>query len=209
MGEESLAATRLAISAQRSELERTADQLRASLDLRKQFARNPVPFIAVGAGAVFLLAGGPSKVAGLVRRQFFPSNAEKAYDSLPKPMQSWVDHMAGAVGPRAADAREGLARELLAWRADPRKNGKISKKLAQQIAEGPPGPKRAVWNAVEAGMAIVAAAVARKAVARLLSGEEPRRSVVRDAGDDLVRAPAASKPDANPTYAGISSRGRS
>jgi hypothetical protein len=193
VGQDPLAETRVEISGQRAELERTADQLFESLDLRRQFQRNPVPFVAVGAGAVFLLAGGPSKMAGLVRRQFFPSSAEKAYDSLPKPMQSWVDHMAGAVGPRTAEARETLAKELHRWRSDPRAHGKISKKLAKQIAEGPPGPRRAGWNAVEAGAAILMTALARKAVERFLAGEPPIGNAVLDAAGT---AGGAAQPDA-------------
>ncbi len=188
MGEDPLAAARLAVSDQRAELERTADQLRESLDLRVQFRKNPVPFVAAGAGAAFLLLGGPSKVAGLVRRPFVPSNAEKAYDSLPKPMQGWVDHMAGS----GAEARQALSEELARWRKDPRRNGKISKKLAKQIAEGPPGPKRATWNAVEVGATILVTAVARKAVERFLSGEPPIGNAALDAAGT---AGGAAEPD--------------
>ena len=97
-----------------------------------------------------------------IRRRFFPSDPEKAYDALPKPMQAWVDHMAGAVGPRAADTRQILSEELQRWRHDPKKHGKISKKLAKQITEGPHGPRRVAWTAFEAGAAIVTAALARR-----------------------------------------------
>jgi hypothetical protein len=179
--EEKLTETRSAIAAQRAELERTSDQLRESLNLKKRFQENPAAFIGLGAGAVFLLAGGPVRVAKLVRRRVFRSDPEKAYDALPKPMQSWVDHMAGAVGPRAAEARETLSEELLRWRHNPRRHGKISKKLAKQVAEGPPGPKRAAWNAFEAGAAILTAALARKAVERFLSGEPPSGHATLDA----------------------------
>lgn len=168
---ETLAETRVEIDAKKAELELTSAQLREALDIRKQFRRNPVPFIAAGAAGAFLLAGGPSKVATVVRRRFFPSRVEKAYDSLPKPMQTWVDHMVGSVGPRAGDAREALALELAAWRSNPRKHGKISKKLARQIAEGPPGPKRAAWTAAEAVATVVLTAIARQAVMRLISGQ--------------------------------------
>ena len=91
-------------------------------------------------------------------------------------MQAWVDHMAGAVGPRAGDARQTLSEELALWRTNPRKYGKISKKLAKQIAEGPPGPQRVAWSALETASAIVIAALARKAVERFLSGEPPSGS---------------------------------
>jgi hypothetical protein len=219
VGQDPLAETRVAIGTQRLELERTADQLRESLDLRRQFARNPLPFVVVGAGALFLLGGGPGRVARLVRRRLFPSNADKAYDALPKPMQSWVDHMAGAVGPRAAEAREVLAEELVRWRADPRKHGKINKKLARQIAEGPPGPGRTVWSAVEAGASILAVALARRAVERLLAGD-PEPSASADApppeAETRTRRPAgapilrqrrsASRSGPGAEYSGISDR---
>ena len=131
MGEEPLAETRLAISAQRRELERTADQLRDALDLKKRFRENPAVFVGLGAGALFLLAGGPVRAARLVRRRLFRSEPEKAYDALPKPMQSWVDTMAGTLGPRAAEARQSLSEELVRWRHDPKRNGKTSRKLAK------------------------------------------------------------------------------
>jgi hypothetical protein len=227
VGEDPLAETRLAISSQRRELERTADQLRDALDIRQRFRENPALVLGLGAGAVFLLAGGPVRVAKLVRRRIFRSDSEKAYDALPQPMQSWVDHMVGAVGPRAADARQSLSEELLRWRHNPRKHGKISKKLAKQIAEGPPGPRRAVWNAFEAGAAIITAALARKAVERFLSGEPPSGIAPLDAagtvggaaepdprhakndvtrsGGERARAAAA---EASKDYSGMSSRQR-
>ncbi len=189
---ETLAETRLEIEAKRTELERTTAQLRDALDLRKRFQENPALFIGIGAGAIFLVAGGPGRVAHAVRRRFFPSNPEKAYDSLPKPMQAWVDHMTGALGPRAGEARHALAEELVRWRHDPRKHGKISKKLAQQIAEGPPGPQRVAWNAFEAGAAIITAALARKAVERFLSGEPPSGIAALDAAGT---AGGAAEPD--------------
>jgi hypothetical protein len=192
VGEDPLAETRLAISAQRTEMERTADQLRDALDFKARFKENPALFVGLGAGAVFLVAGGPVRVAKLVRRRLFRSDPEKAYDVLPKPMQSWVDHMAGAVGPRAAEARETLATELERWRHDPRKHGKISKKLAKQIAEGPPGPGRSAWTAFEAGAAIVTAALARKVVERFLSGEPPSGIAPLDAVGTIG---GAAKPD--------------
>ena len=233
MGEEPtaearLAETRRAVSAQRTEMERTADQLREALDVRKRFAENPAAFLGLGAAAVFLIAGGPVRVAKLVRRRVFRSDPEKAYDALPKPMQSWVDHMAGAVGPRASEARETLSQELIRWRHDPRKHGKISKKLAKQIAEGPPGPQRAAWGAFEAGAAIITAALARKVVERFLSGEPPigiapgldaaatitgaAKPDPRHAKDDITKPPeqraAAAAEKARDDYSSMSSSER-
>ena len=110
MGEEPLAETRLAISAQRTELERTADQLRDALDFKKRFQENPALFVGLGAGAVFLVVGGPIRVAKLARRRLFRSEPEKAYDALPKVMQKWVDDMSGTVGPRAVGGARDAGR---------------------------------------------------------------------------------------------------
>ncbi len=223
MGQDSVAETRLAIAGQRTELERTADELRDALDLKKRFQENPALVVGLGAGAVFLLAGGPVRVAKLVRRRLFRSDPEKAYDALPKPMQSWVDHMTTTLGPRASEARESLSQELVRWRHDPRRHGKVSKKLAKQIAEGPPGPQRAMWQAFEAGAAILTAALARKAVERFLSGEPPTGHPTLDAigttggaaepdpdraKNDITRPPAERAAAARQDYSGISSRDR-
>ena len=174
---ETLAETRLEVEAQRVEMEQTAEQLRArvqrTLDLRAKVRENPALFVGLGAGAVFLLAGGPMRLARLARRRLMRTPPEKAYDTLPKPMQSWVDLLVEKVGPRADEARQLLAAELVRWRGDPTKNKKLRKELAKQMVEGPPGPGRTGWKAFEAAAAIISAALARKAVERFLSGEPP------------------------------------
>ena len=220
MGEEPLAETRLAISAQKAELERTSDQLRDALDIRKRFRENPAMVVGLGAGALFLLAGGPVRVAKHLRRRLFRSDPEKAYDALPKPMQSWVDSLAGTVGPRAAEARQTLSEELQRWRQDPKRSRKMSKKLAEEMAKGPAGPKRTAWTAFEAGAAIITAALARKVVERFLSGEPPTgvgaldaagtvggaaKPDPRHAKDDVTKSPSERASAARADYSGISS----
>jgi hypothetical protein len=41
------------------------------------------------------------------------------------------------------------------------------------MAEGQPGPSRAAWKALEAAATLISAALARRAVERLLSGDRP------------------------------------
>jgi hypothetical protein len=188
---ETLAETRVEVEAQRADLDRTAAQLRHALDLRARFRENPALFIGLGAGAAFLLVGGPMRVARFARRRMVRTQPEKAYDTLPKPLQRWVDDVSGAVGPRAAEARQSLSEELMRWRHDPRRHGKTSKKLAKEIAEGPPGPGRAGWRAFEAFATIVTAALARKAVERFLSGEQPSGIAPLDAAGTLGGAAEA------------------
>ncbi len=183
---------RLAVEAQRAQLDRTAAQLKDSLDLRKRFKENPAAFAAVGAGAAFLLAGGPMRVARFARRRLFRSTPEKTYDALPKTLQSWVDTVAGGVGPKAEGAREALAGELTRWRQEPLKNKKARKELAKAMADGPPGPGRTGWKAFEAIATIVAAAAGRKLVERFLSGEPPSGIAPLDA---VGTAGGAAEPD--------------
>ena len=172
---ETLDQTRVEIAAQRALLDATAQRLEArvrrAVDVKAKFRENPALFIGLGAGAVFLLAGGPVRVARLVRRRMMPTGSERAYDALPAPMQAWVDSLAGSVGPRAERAREALAGELLAWRQAPLRDKKARKELAKQMVEGPPGPGRTTWKAFEAAAGILSAALARRAVQRFLSGD--------------------------------------
>ncbi len=174
---ETLDQTRIEIAAQRAQLQRTADRLKArarrTVDIKAKFKENPALFVGLGAGAVFLVVGGPLRAARFARRRLMRTTPEKAYDTLPKPMQSWIDTLAGSVGPKADRARETLAEELVKWRQAPLQNRKARKELAKQMVEGPPGPNRTTWKALEAAAAILSAALARKAVERFLSSAPP------------------------------------
>jgi hypothetical protein len=205
---ETLAETRVEVAAQRSENDRTATELegrvRHALDFRARFRENPLPFIGVGAAAVFLVAGGPTRVARLIRRRVRPTNADKAYDALPKPMQAWVDTLVAEVGPKAEQARGTLVEELQRWRHEPVKNRKARKELAKAMVEGPPGPSRTAWKAAEAALTLVSAALARRAIEQFLTGDAARRA--------LPPAKAAASANEKPAvtadeYSGFSIRG--
>lgn len=197
--------TRLAIDAQRADLDATVAQLKDALDLPKKFRENPLPFVALGAGAIFLLAGGPMRVARFARRRLMRTTPEKAYDGLPKTLQKWVDEIAGGVGPRAEEAKESLSAEFLRWRHDPKSEKKFRKELAKQMVDGPPGPNRTAWKAFEAGAAILTAALARKLVEQFLAGEPPSGLPTLDAAGT---AGGAAKPDERPPAKGRPPAGR-
>lgn len=194
---ETLAETRLEIDAQRAHLQETADRLKArvrrAVDIKAKIRENPLAVAGLAGGAIFLLAGGPTRIGRLVRRRVAKTQPEKAYDSLPKPLQDLVDTVADRVGPRAAEAREGLAFELARWRHDPRHSKKMEKQLAKELVEGPPGAGRTAWKAFEAAAAILSAALARKAVERFLSGEAPLG--VHPALDAAGTVGGAAEPD--------------
>jgi hypothetical protein len=192
---ETLAETRVEIAARRSDNERTAAELdarvRHALDVKARFRENPLIFIGLGAGAVFLLAGGPAVAFRFVRRRANPSRAEQAYDALPAPMQAWVDTLVKEAGPKSQKARDALVEELMRWRRDPIKDKKARKELARAMVEGPPGPSRTAWKAAETAAGLIAAALARKAIEALITGEGPFQPA-------KVAAPASSAAAAQP-----------
>ena len=176
---ETLAETRVEVASQRAENERTAAELEArvrhSLDIKARFRENPALFIGLAAGAVFLVVGGPRRVIHEVRRRTNPSRAEQAYDALPKSMQAWVDTLVAGTSPKAQQARDALVEELQRWRHDPIKDKKARKELAKAIVEGPPGPQRTAWKAAEVATGLISAALARKVIEALITGEKPTR----------------------------------
>ncbi|MEO8251041.1 MAG: hypothetical protein ABI578_01015 [Chloroflexota bacterium] len=201
---ETIDQTRVEIAAQRAELEATADGLRNALDLGKRVRENPAVVIGIGAATAFLVAGGPRRLARMLRRRVAPNVAEQAYDALPASMQAWVATLAGEAGPRAKDVRDQLVEELRRWRRDPIKDKKARKELARQMVNGPPGPTRAAWTAAETALGLVAAALARKAIARFLTGEPPPEPANPKArGDGEGKSVAAPGPN---EYSGWSSR---
>ena len=173
---ETIDQTRLEIAAQRAELEATADRLRDALDLRKRVRENPGVVIGIGVVAAFLVVGGPRRLARILRGTVAPHAAEEAYDALPESMQAWVSALAGQAGPKSSSARDELVEELRRWRRDPIKDRQARRELARQMVEGPAGPQRTVWTAAETALTLVAAALARKAVARFLTDERPPRA---------------------------------
>lgn len=205
---ETLAETRIEVEALRAENQQTATELEArvrhALDLKARLRENPLPFLGVGAAAVFLVAGGPKRLARLIRRRVRPSNAEQAYDALPKPMQAWVDTLVAEVGPKADSARAALTEELQRWRSAPMKDKKARKELAKAMVEGPPGPSRTAWKAAEAALTLLSAALARRAIEQFLTGEGRRTPP-----PPKEATTAAAKGDATKVgeeYSGFSSR---
>jgi hypothetical protein len=208
---ETIDETRVEIAAQRAELEATADGLRDALDLGRRVRENPGVVIGIGAAAAFLIAGGPRRLARLLRRRMAPTTAEKAYDALPPTMQAWVSTLAQEAGPKANAVRDELVEELKRWRRDPVKDKKARRELAKQMVQGPPGPARAAWTAAETALGLVAAALARKAIERFVTDEPARNkrgaeAPAEGAGTGGPAHSTAAGPAADDDYAGWSSR---
>jgi hypothetical protein len=206
---ETLAETRVEVADQRAANDRTAAELEArvrhAIDIPARLRDNPLPFIGIGAAAVFLVAGGPKRLFGLARRRLRPTNAEQAYDALPRPMQAWVDTLAAELGPKADHARASLIEELQRWRQEPVKSRKARKELAKAMVEGPPGPSRTAWKAAETALTLLSGALARRAIEQFLTGasEKPRRPTPESSDAD-----AAPPADSERAYSGFATRQR-
>jgi hypothetical protein len=198
---ETLDETRLEIASQRVEIEATVARMREALDLRRRFRENPALVVGIGAATVFLVVGGPRRLAHALRRHMSPTAAEHAYDALPAPMQAWVETLAQSAGPRAVEVRNALVEELRRWRHHPVKDRKAREALARQMVEGPPGPARTAWKATEAALTLVAAALARRAIARFLTDEPDGQDAPAPSGQ---AASAKASPAGEATYSGFS-----
>jgi hypothetical protein len=201
---ETIDQTRLEIAAQRAELETTAGRLRDALDLPRRLRENPGAVIGVGAVAAFLVVGGPRRLVRMLRKGMAPHAAEEAYDALPESMQAWVSTLAGEAGSKSSAARDAMVEELRRWRRDPIKDRKARKELARQMVEGPAGPARTAWTAAETALTLVAAALARKAIARFLTDQPAARPTGADASKGAEKTMAADP--ARDEYSGWSSR---
>lgn len=200
---ETIDQTRLEIAAQRTQIEATVEEMRRALDLPQRMRENPGLVIGLGAAAVFLLVGGPRRVARAARRRMNPDAGQKAFDALPDTLQAWVDTLAEAAGPRADEVRGPLAEELAHWRRQPIKDRKARETLARQMVDGSPGPSRAVWKAAEAALTLLSAALARRAIQRFLTAEGEPRPPLADAQPAVAATPAAGPSE--PAYSGFSS----
>jgi uncharacterized protein (DUF2267 family) len=198
---ETLDETRLEITSQRTEIEATVARMREALDFRRRFRENPAAFVGLGAATVFLVVGGPRRLARALRRRMSPTAAEQAYDALPAPMQAWVETLAQSAGPKAVEVRDALVEELRRWRHDPVKDRKAREALARQMVEGPPGPARTVWKATETALALVVAALARRAIARFLTDEPDGLGAAAPSGPKA----AQTGPGRETEYSGFSS----
>jgi hypothetical protein len=214
---ETIDQTRVEIAAQRAQIEATVAQIHEALDLKQRIRGNPGLVLGLAAGTLFLVVGGPKRLARAMRRRMSPTATESAFDALPSTLQAWVETLADAAGPRAGDVRRALVEELVAWRHHRVRDRKARAALARQLVEGPAGPGRTAWTALEAGLTILSAALARKAVERFLTAESgtrpsateaaPSTPTVAGASPKSATASAASTAPPEANYSGFSTRG--
>jgi len=183
--------TRVELAAQRKRVRATAERLEAAtrrgFDLRARLRHHPVETAAVAAGLAFILLGGPRRTVRQIRRAVSGSaEGERAYASLPGSLRALVDASASG-GKDRDEARRQLALALHAWREDPKNRKRAARLVSETLA--PPGPGRAFWSFVEIAAATAAGILARRVVARRLTGE-PRSRPPAGAPRSDVNPPA-------------------
>jgi hypothetical protein len=151
------------IAAAKAELHATADEAEARArylaNPRNWVREHPVP-TAVAAGlALFVIVGGPRRAVHALRG-VFGGGHDDAYDRLPRALQSFVDLAVNDSAGNPDAARATLSTALAGWARDP-SNKRSARDLAKDAIEGPPGPGRAFWRAVEVA-AVAAAGMAVK-----------------------------------------------
>jgi hypothetical protein len=125
-----VADARQAVVDARREVEQELDALsssaRAAVDIPGKVRRNPVRTAGLGAGAAFLLLGGPRRVAKRVERQLFPKRRFRRL--VPKDIDRAVDRLGEE---EAEAARAHLERDFASYleRAHPKERANARRSL--------------------------------------------------------------------------------
>jgi hypothetical protein len=177
---ESVAKTRQAVVDARKDVEKQLDDLglatRAALDIPAKVRRNPVRTVGVGAGAAFLLLGGPKRVLKRVEQQLFP---RRRYQRL---TPAEVDRAVDRLGEEDQEAtRAHLERDFATY-------------LEKTHPKEQPNARRSFWGTYDTVVGIVGAAAARELVKRFI--EVPQQARTEVAQEDAKADVAEAKADA-------------
>jgi hypothetical protein len=176
-GTESVADARQAVVDARKDVEKELDDLglatRAALDIPAKIRRNPVRTVGVGAGAAFLLLGGPKRVLKQVEERVFP---KRRYRRL---TPAEIDRAVDRLGEEDREAsRAHIERDFASY-------------LEKNHPKEQPNARKSFWGTYDTLMAIVGAAAARELVKRFL--EVPQEAREEAAEKDAKAAQAEAK----------------
>jgi hypothetical protein len=176
-GTESVADARQAVVDARKDVEKELDDLglatRAALDIPAKIRRNPVRTVGVGAGAAFLLLGGPRRVLKQVEQRVFP---KRRYRRL---TPAEIDRAIDRLGEEDREAaRAHVERDFASY-------------LEKNHPREQPNARKSFWGTYDTLMAIVGTAAARELVKRFL--EVPQEARQEAAEKDVKAAQAGAK----------------
>ena len=179
-GTESGADARQAVVDARLAVEKELDDLglatKAALDIPAKIRRNPVRTVGIGAGAAFLLLGGPKRVLKQVENRVFP---KRRYRKLtPAEVDRAIDRLGDEDQERV---RAHIERDFASY-------------LQKEHAKEQPNARQSFWGTYDTIMAILGTAAARELVKRFIEvPQEARKEVAEeDAKASTAEAKAAT-----------------
>lgn len=147
----------LARRAIESELDDLGASARAAVDIPAKIRRNPVRTVGLGAGAAFLLLGGPRRVMKAAEGRLFPRRRPKRL--LPKDIDKTVDRL-GVEDPEAVKAH--LERDFAAY-------------LQREHARDEPNARQSLWRTYDLLLGSVGAVATRELVKRFFDVPQGQR----------------------------------
>jgi hypothetical protein len=172
-----------------SELDDFGLAVRGALDIPAKVRSNPVRTVGVGAGAAFLLLGGPKRVLKRVESTLFP---RRRYRRLtPKEIDRAVDRLGEE---EAEAARAHLERDFASY-------------LEKEHTKEQPSARRSFWGTYDTVAAIVGAAAARELVKRFIAvPQEARKEVAEEDAKASEAEAKAARADAKADRAKVKAR---
>jgi hypothetical protein len=166
----------LARHAVESELDDLGTSARAAVDIPAKVRANPVRTIGIGAGAAFLLLGGPRRALKAAEkrvlprrrpRQMLPDEIERSLKNLPEGRQEEV--------------RAHLERDFAAY-------------VRREHTKEQPNARRSIWGTYDTVVGIVGAAAARELVKKFFGApEEAKREEAVKAVEQVAQAESKAR----------------
>jgi len=171
---ESVADARQAVADARLVVEQELDDLglaaKAAVDIPAKIRRNPVRTVGIGAGAAFLLLGGPKRVLKQVEQRVLP---KRRYRRL---TPAEIDRAIDRLGEEDREAaRAHVERDFASY-------------LEKNHPKEQPNARKSFWGTYDTLMAIVGTAAARELVKRFLEVPQEAR---QEAAKEDAKASAA------------------
>lgn len=145
-----------------SELDEMGTAARAAADIPTKLKRDPLRYGALGAGAAFLVVGGPKRILRAVEKRVFPRRHERRL--VPKEIDRTIDRLPDE---EREAVRAHLERDFASY-------------LEREHSRHEPNARRSLWGTYDTVMAVVGGAAARELVKRFIDVPADRNAPVKD-----------------------------
>ncbi|MDP8905696.1 MAG: hypothetical protein M3N29_10385 [Chloroflexota bacterium] len=163
----------LARRAVESELDSLGDSARSAFDIPAKVRRNPARTVGLGAGAAFLLLGGPKRVLKAAEGRVLPRRRPRRL--LPKEIDRTLDRMPEE---EQEELRAHLERDFASY-------------LEREHVKEQPNARRSFWATYDTLVGILGAAAARELVKRFFAA--PKEGAAEAAQQEAKAAQEEAK----------------